>query len=264
MPASQQMVLRIGTLLAQAENAFRITGAFLYGCYAWLVFVPLLLLFGILATLAGSVALARRLARRFARAMFRLAGMPLSVTGLEHLPAAPHVLLVNHTSFLDAIVLTALLPTSPGYAFIARQQYALQALLWPFLRSVHTLVLHRHPDLHHAANLELMQRALEHGENLVVFPEGGFSPEPGLKQFHSGAFVAAAHAHVPIAMAGLRGTRDALRLGTWLPRRLPLTLEIGPTLIPGDSDPAAIHAQVAAAHAAMIPLAGEGICSTRW
>lgn len=256
------MIFWKGAQPASAKHAAQCIGSRAYGCYAWIVFAVLLLAFGCLATLTGRTDRARRLARFIARWIFRLSGMPLSVTGLERLPARPHVLLVNHASFLDAIVLTALLPASPGYAFIARQQYALQSLLWPFLRSVHTLVLKQHVDSHHAVNLDILTAALKRRENLIIFPEGGFVPEPGLKPFHSGAFAAAAQAHVPIVVAGLRGTRNALRVGTWMPKRLPLAVEIGPTLTPGGTDPDAIHALMRAAHAAMIPLTGEDFPAT--
>lgn len=246
-------------LLAQAGNTARRIGAWVYGCYAWTIFVVVVLSFGCLAMLAGRADRARRLARFCARWMFRLAGMPLSVTGLERLPAQSHVLLVNHTSFLDALVLIALLPAPPGYTFTTRQEFPLQSLLYPLLRSVRTIVL-RHPgETHHSGNVVIMKSALERAENLLVFPEGQFAPEPGLRPFHSGAFVAAAQANVPIVIAGLRGARGALRLGTWLPKRTSISLEIGPTLTPRENDPEAVHALMTAARTAMIPLTGESL-----
>lgn len=241
------------------EISVRNIGSWAYGCYAWIIFTILLLSFGLLAALADRPDRARHLARFFARLMFRLAGIPLSATGLERLPAQTHVLLANHTSFLDALALTALLPASPGYTFTTRQEFALQSLLCPILGSVRTIVLKRRGKARHTGNVERMESALARGENLLVFPEAKFAAEPGLKAFHSGAFVAAAHVNVPVVVAGLRGARSALRLGTWLPRRCPVTLEIGPVLALCANDPAAIRACMAAARRAMIPLAGEAL-----
>ncbi|HVL75264.1 MAG TPA: lysophospholipid acyltransferase family protein [Noviherbaspirillum sp.] len=226
------------------------------------MFALLLLSFGVLAILAGRVDRARRLARFFARQMLRLGGLPVSVSGLDRLPPAPHVLLANHTSFLDPIVLVACLPPVPGYTYTTRRQHLLQVLLWPFLHSLHTLILKPHTsgesgDHHHSVNVERMEAVLRRGDNLMVFPEGAFRPEPGLAPFHSGAFVAAAQAQVPIVVVGLRGARDALRLGTWRPRRASLALEIGTVLQPSGSDPRAIHALMDEAYAAMVPLTGE-------
>jgi 1-acyl-sn-glycerol-3-phosphate acyltransferase len=251
------MSLSKSALRAQTGSHIQCLGSWIYGVYTWTIFTVLILSFGGLSLLAGRADRARRMARCIARLMFRLAGMPLSVTGLERLPAPPHVLLANHTSFLDALVLIALLPASPGYTFTTRQEFALQSLLYPLLRSVHTIVLKRHDETHHGANLEVMESALERGENLLIFPEGKFAPEAGLKPFHSGAFVAAAQANVPVVIVGLRGARDALRLGTWLPKRKSITLEIGPTLTPCGTDSDTIHALMAEARAAMIPLTGE-------
>ena len=245
------------SLLAPAENLGRRIASLAYGYYTWAMFAVLLLMFGALALSAGRVQRARRLARFFSRWMFRLAGMPVSARGLEHLPAEPHVLLANHTSFLDAILLSALLPSTPGYAFVTRRQFALQNLLWPFLRSVDTLILKPHGVLPHGGNVERMRSALQQGENLIVFPEGTFGPEPGLKAFHSGIFIAAAKARVPLVVVGLHGAREALRQGTWMPKRLPLALEIGTTLKPDGEDANAIHSLMLAARKEMMELTGE-------
>jgi len=53
-----------------------------------------------------------------------------------------------------------------------------------------------------------------------------------VRPFHLGAFKAAMHTGCPIVPMALRGTRQLLRDGTWLPRRAPLTLTISPALQP--------------------------------
>lgn len=172
------------------------------------------------------------------------------------LPVAPHLLVVNHTSFVDAIVLTALLPVPPGYAFTAKQQFRVQSAFCPLLRALGTIVLHPH-DAHHASNIELFATALARGKNLVIFPEGGFRPEPGIAAFHSGAFVAAAKVQVPVVVAALRGTRQALRLGTWLPRHTSIELEIGPLFMPDGDNADSITRLQHAARNAMLALTHE-------
>jgi 1-acyl-sn-glycerol-3-phosphate acyltransferase len=232
-------------------------GAWVYGGYAWIILILVVLVFGGLAILFRKPSKGRRIARFGTRLLCRLAGMPLSVKGLDNLPSRPHILVVNHTSFLDGIALTALLPASPGYAFAVRQQYSSQRLLCPLLRSLGTVVLHRFGAPHHTSDIDRLTAALRRGSNLVIFPEGTVGSEPGLKPFHSGAFVAAAKANAPIVVAGLRGVRTALRLGSWLPRRADITLEIGPVLTPHGTDPAALAQLSAAARSAMLPLTGE-------
>jgi 1-acyl-sn-glycerol-3-phosphate acyltransferase len=237
-------------------NWIRLVGRWCYGCYAWLVFALILLLFGSLVALLRRPRHGRPIARAGMRTLFHLTGLPLSSRGTERLPSTPHILLVNHTSFLDGLALTALLPARPGYAFVVRQQYASQRLLCPLLRRLGTIVLRR-PHIHTAANVRRLRAALRCGTNLIVFPEGRFVPEAGLKSFHSGAFVAAVAENAPIVVAGLRGTRQALRLGTWLPHRVPIDLEIGPVLMPDTEGTDRELKLREAAHEAMLPLTGE-------
>lgn len=235
----------------------RRVGAWVYGCYAWGIFTTHVLCFGLLAILSGQRNRARRLARLFAGLMFRFCRIPLSSRGLECLPARPHVLLVNHTSFLDALALIALLPASPGYTFTTRQEFRLQGLLYPLLKSVHTIVLRHHSETGHTGNIETLESALTRGENLLVFPEGAFAAEPGVKPFHSGAFIAASATGVPLVIAGLRGAREALPLGSWILRRRSIRLEVGAVLEPRGTNAEAVHALMEAARTAMVPLAGE-------
>jgi 1-acyl-sn-glycerol-3-phosphate acyltransferase len=53
-------------------------------------------------------------------------------------------------------------------------------------------------------------RTATNGHSLVFFPEGTFSPLPGLGKFHAGAFTVAARAGCPVVPAVIRGTRRAL------------------------------------------------------
>lgn len=222
-----------------------------------MVFAGMLLLAGVPIILARRPAVGRRVAQRAARMLFFLARIPVSAQRLERLPPCPHVLLVNHASFLDAIALTALLPAAPGYTFTTRQQFRAQRLLCPLLKGVGIMVLSSGHPKPAGGNVGRLAAALRRGESLVVFPEGGFAADPGLKPFHSGAFVAAANARVPIVVAGLRGTRAALPLGTWWPRRVALTLEIGQIFPPKAYDRAIVLGQLATARQAMATLAGE-------
>ena len=69
-----------------------------------------------------------------------------------------------------------------------------------------------------------------------MFPEGTFTREPGLREFHMGAFVAAAQSGRPVVPVTLSGTRSVLRDGSWLPRRLPVAVFIAAPLWPRGAD----------------------------
>lgn len=232
MPWLQAARFGVRVAAARARVGARRLAAWAYGAYAWAVLAALALPCGAAVILLQRPALGRRIARFGARLLFRLTGTPLSAMGTDRLPCVPHVLLVNHASYLDAIALTALLPAVPGYTYAAKREFADQPAMRKLLSGLGAVFVERIDARRGAQDVERMAEALRRGENLVVFPEGSFSREAGLKPFHSGAFMAAAVAAAPLVVAGLRGTRAALRDGTWWPRHVPIAFEVGPVLAP--------------------------------
>ena len=93
-----------------------------YAARGWSAFAVLAPLAWTAAVIKGKEpAAAWRISGRFARLFFAAAGIPVSVTGLERLPATkPYVLLANHGSYLDGILLVGVLPRQ--HAFIAKNE----------------------------------------------------------------------------------------------------------------------------------------------
>lgn len=234
----------------------------LYGAYAWVLFIIVFLTAGGLISLLQTPQWGRHIAHNASRMLYFLGGMSLTTSGLEQLPRAPHILLVNHSSFVDGIALSAMLPAAPGFSFVVRQQYNSQILFYPLLRGLGAVVLSRHvahsgDSPQKSRNIEKLMMALQRGECLVIFPEGGFRREPGLLPFHAGAFVAAAQAEVPILVAAMRGARDEMSPGTWLPKRADLSLTIGACLMARGKDARTIEALEEEAYAAMQEMLNE-------
>ena len=240
--------------IPQRHTRSRSLGQRFYGWGVWCLLAMVLAVLVVFAGMGLRTPWARTLAHRLARTAFRLAGMPMRARGLRRLPRRPHVLLVNHSSFVDPLALAALLP--PRYAFVTRRQFRSQLLLWPLVHCLGTVVLAR-PAGSYSANVKLLTDRLAAGESLVVFPEGRFRREPGLLAFHSGIFMAASAAGVPVVPAALTGTRAVLPLGSWLPRRAPLTLHVGQPMLPARHHPAAADALRNAARKAMLRLSGQ-------
>lgn len=221
-----------GAGLARLYLAYRQFAAWCYGAYTWTVLLTLVLPAGGLTIALQRPALGRHIVHAAARIGLRLVGLPVTTSGLERLPAQPHVLLVNHASYLDVLLLTALLPATPGYTFTAKRELRSRPVLRALLTGLGTCFIERFDVRQSRGGVDAMVDALRAGENLLVFPEGTFTREAGLRPFHLGGFIAAAQTNVPVVVAVLRGTRIVLRDGTWLPRRGPIDFVVGPSLMP--------------------------------
>ena len=188
----------------------------LYGIYATVLFL-LLGLFALVLVLALPGLHRRRAAARgMSRLFFLLAGMPLSVRGLEQLPRGQCVVVSNHASYLDGIVFTAALPAQFG--FVIKREMSSVPLAGLLLRRLGSHFVERFNRNRGAADTRRVLRDAVNGSSLAFFPEGTFTRQPGVLKFHTGAFTTALRAGCPIVPATVRGTRVALSPSGGLPR----------------------------------------------
>ncbi|MDT3737834.1 MAG: AMP-binding protein [Denitratisoma sp.] len=257
-PAWLQMTkLTLAAVSQRLTFAAQQAGRWLYGAWCWGVFALLGMPVAALLALLQHPASGRRLAHGAARLFLRLTAMPVRTRSLDRLPDTPHVLLVNHTSYFDVIVLYAALPPDRAYAFVAKRELVRQSFIHACLRGLGTLFVERYEAAKSAEDVAGIVARLGQGGSLVVFPEGTFSREAGLKPFRMGAFVAAARAGVPVAVAGLRGIRAILRDKTWQPRHGRPEFEVGAVLQADGADWAAAVRLREAVRAEMLRLSGE-------
>lgn len=228
-----------------------------YGSWSWAVLGLLALVVWPVVAFVKRPAVGRVASHLGARLLLRLMGIRVPRMRAAHLPGKAHVLVVNHASYLDAIVLLAILPPSAGYAFVAKRELTGHWFSRLFLEGLGTLFVERFAAQRGAEDAAAMAAALAAGRSLLVFPEGTFSREAGLRAFRMGAFVAAAQAGVPVATAGLRGMREILRDRTWLPRWGRIAFELGPVFMPTAHDWAAAVRLRDCARREMVRLSGE-------
>ena len=232
--------LQLAQLLRQAAVASLHRGVhglteIAYGIYCWLVFL--------LWSGGGLIALAllptQRARYRFAhiaaKTLVRALGIPLTVEGIERLPAdKPGVIVVNHASYIDAMVLVAVLPSTVHFA--AKREFARIPLFGFVLRRLGTHFVERVDPVRGVEDTRELTAAAVRGETFVFFPEGTFSRAPGLAAFRLGAFVVSAEANVPIIPIVLLGTRSVLREHRWLPARYPVVVSVQPSIVPSGCD----------------------------
>ena len=175
----------------------------------------------------------RRFARRAARGLLRLLGLRWTINGSDRIPSGACVVVANHASYLDGVILTALLP--PHFAFVIKKDMASVPLAGLLLRRLDSLfVEHKRPN-----RREDSRRLLEHtaaGDALGIFPEGTFKPTPGLLPFRSGAFVTATRANVPVLPITLHGSRRAMPAASLCPLPGHLRLDIHQPINPGGKE----------------------------
>ena len=171
------------------------------------------------------------------RAFLRLTGTGLAIEIDAPLPEGGAILAVNHASYLDGVVLSALCPGM--LTFTAKQELAGQYVAGPFLRRLGTVFLRRTDAAGGVADAEAALPILRGGQRLVWFPEGTLTRMPGLLGFHLGAFLVAAEAGVPVVPVAIRGTRSVLRGDQWFPRRGAVAVHVGRPMTPDGQDFAA-------------------------
>jgi len=210
--------LAIASLRPRLRNAWRRFADAVYAIYAqilfWLLAPPVWLLVVLLPRASWRWAAMRQ----GARLLFRLGRIPLSVEGIEQLPREQAcVIVTNHASYLDGVILVAALPIK--FSFVAKAELERQFFPRLFLRRIGALFVERFDKQRGVADSRRTVQTVEAGRSLAFFPEGTFTRMPGLLPFRMGAFVAAAEAGVPVAPVTIRGSRSLLRADSRFPRR---------------------------------------------
>ena len=156
---------------------------------------------------------------------------PTTVRGMEHLALAeaPVIFAANHASHLDTPLLLTTLPLEFRHRTVvaAASDYFFdktwKAVVWSFALSAipieRSKVNRRSADV--AAEL------LEDGWSLVIFPEGGRSPDGWTQPFRGGAAYLARRTGRPVVPVYLHGTRHVLAKRPDTGRRGPGGLPLG-------------------------------------
>lgn len=196
---------------------------------------------------------AARVRRRLARAILRGFGMRVGVTG--SVAAGPLLVVANHASYLDAVLLTAALDRPVTFAtapWVVRDP-----VFGPAVRSVPHVVVARGDPRQAVDELDDLREVMRRGGCLVAFPEGGFEAAPGLRPFALGVFRAAAEAGAAVQPVALAGTRRALPAERSTPRPGALHVTFGEPLPPAGADFPALVDTALRARAAIARHCGE-------
>ncbi len=170
----------------------------------------------------------------------RLVGVPLlrlvfrfEVDGKENIPrSGNYIVIANHLNWLDEFALLLLFPVEPRIHFLADPTILVtRKVQWFIVRQTGgfvPVVRERHGD---QALFRHVDRALEVGGSVAIFPEGNYGPKEGeLLPFKKGFAHFAIKAGVPVIPVALSGTKDL-----WFRKRIKVV--IGKAIDPAGHTP---------------------------
>ncbi len=205
-----------------------------YGVYALAVFSIAFIPTWLGVSLAGNEKRAARILHAGTRAMLFAAGIPVRVVGREMLRdgarSGPWVFAPNHSSYLDILVTVAFLPAD--VRFVVKGEVREMPFFGTMARRSGQFTFDRSDPQARVRQAEEVHAALGRGESVVIYPEGTFTAEKGIRPFQLGAFKAAVDARRPICPVAVRGARQILRDGDYLPRPGRVTVTLGPLVEP--------------------------------
>ena len=220
-----------------SNSVFRAAGFILnalWGVYAWLSFIVCITVAILGALLLPGKNRRRRWASGAGRAIFWLAGVKATVRGTNFIPQYQCIVVANHASYIDGVILNAYLP--PRFSFVIKGEMGKVPVAGFLLRRIGSQFVERFDTSGSARDARRLLKVAESGESLAFFPEGTFRPVPGLDRFRAGAFAAAINSELPIVPVVISGSRALLPAATILPRHGHLMIDM---LAPIEPDNAA-------------------------
>jgi len=204
----------------------------LWGIWAWVSFSLACVFSLIVALIVPGMHRRQKLITFAARMVFVMAGVRVTVRGMDHLPNDSCVVVANHASFVDGVLLNGYLPARFG--MVIKGEMRDIPVVHFLLRRSGSKFVERKETVGSSRDARQLVKAAQEGESLGFFPEGTFVLEPGVGRFRLGAFVAAIKGDMPVVPIAISGTRDMLSSARLLPRRTNLTIDILAAIAPGD------------------------------
>jgi 1-acyl-sn-glycerol-3-phosphate acyltransferase len=194
--------------------------------HAGLVLIPLTcvagvltILFGLFSVLKGSrpgkgdrFVLSSKVRRLWGICALRLLGIRVRVggPGLALLSDNHQGLVItsNHQSALDIIVLAAILPNN-SFFFSKREVLFVPFLGWG-AAFANVIYVNRQKGAKDESALRYVNKLLQRGDNLIIFPEGTRSRSLQMKSFKRGAFVMAIALQKPVLPVSIQNSAERM------------------------------------------------------
>jgi 1-acyl-sn-glycerol-3-phosphate acyltransferase len=192
--------------------------------WAWTVFFGTISLVGYLFRDRERVL--HKFARAWTQGVMKLIFSPVTVTGLDKIDTSKtHVYAANHGSALDIPVLYANLPFH--FRIVFKKELLSYPIIGGYLKRSGQVCIDQQKPTRSIADIRSAVKSLQAGVPLVIFPEGGRTPDGEIKPFLPGAFFLAIKAQVDIVPVALVGTFELLPMNTYHIKCRPLEMRVG-------------------------------------
>ena len=168
--------------------------------------------------------LGRISARRAGELLCAYGGLRPTVTGTEKLPDSPFLLVCNHRSLFDPMLILDRLPAC-NIAFVSKPSNLRIPMVGDIAYAAGSLPINRENDREALKTILQAADYLKRGVcSIGIFPEGTRSRTGKMLPFHAGSFKIAQRAGVPLVIACVRGTEKAARRLFLRPTRVELDI----------------------------------------
>lgn len=232
----QLIRLTFKSILPRTRRLIRLLKTYLFALYSWGIFALFSLIAWLSIVLLPTLSMRWVMIRLCARSAAGLTFTQIKIKGLENLQKnlSNTVIVANHSSYIDGLVLVAFLPRP--VSFVAKAELSTLWLSRIPLQKLKTKFVERFDIGKSVDDSKRLCTALAEEETLLFFPEGTFTRIPGLKPFHLGAFSIAAEAKALVIPIAITGTRSILRPEAWFPQHGDIDVEIGEAITLTDEE----------------------------
>jgi 1-acyl-sn-glycerol-3-phosphate acyltransferase len=174
-----------------------------------------------------------KIAQVWGRQLLWIAGVRVSVKGLEHLtPHGSYIFMANHQSNFDIPVLLGHLPAQ--FRWLAKIELFKIPIFGSAMKGCGYISIDRSDRRRAFASLARAAKIIRNGTSVMIFPEGTRSSDGQIKGFKKGGFVLSVDAGAPIIPILLDGTFGIMPKGSLTIRRRPVVMTICPPIETAD------------------------------
>lgn len=235
LPVSLQLIKLYGaTLGIKFKKFLALLGQVSFTAYAGILFL-MSLVFIMLGVLLLPQKYFSRFLKIWAKNIFKFGGCRLEITGSqEELRCEKTIFVANHASYLDAVVLLAVLPSE--VRFVGKKELFKVPLLRTILKKIHVLSVDREDFAANIRDTGNIRDALKENHCIAIFPEGRLLETKGLQPFKVGAFKVAIDENCPICPVAIDGTRQIFRGNNILLKPHPIKITVGEYIYPKERE----------------------------